>query len=132
METESKPIGRRAFLGLVLGGVSAFVWAGPVSRALSPLTSSISQLGGNLLPSHGWRIYTITGVMPDIATPDWRLRIDGLVERPGNFSLQDLQELPQDHQTSDFHCVTGWTVKDVRWSGVRFQDLLDQVKPKPG
>jgi DMSO/TMAO reductase YedYZ molybdopterin-dependent catalytic subunit len=128
----AKPYGRRAFLALVLGGVSAYAWAGPASRILSPLTSSFSQLGGNLLPSKGWRIYTITGVMPDIVASDWRLTIDGLVERPGSFSLKDLQALPQVHQTSTFHCVTGWTVNDVHWSGVRFQDLLDQVNPKPG
>jgi DMSO/TMAO reductase YedYZ molybdopterin-dependent catalytic subunit len=129
---DERSYGRRAFLGLVLGGISAYVWAGPASRVLSPLTSSISQLGGNLLPSKGWRIYTITGVMPDIEPADWRLTIDGLVERPGSFSLADLKQLPQAHQTSTFHCVTGWTVNDVRWSGVRFQDLLDQVKPKAG
>ena len=32
-------------------GLSAFVWAGPVSRAVSPLTSSFSQLFANLLPA---------------------------------------------------------------------------------
>ena len=73
---EARPYGRRAFLGLVLGGVSAYVWAGPVSRLLSPVTSSFSQLGANLLPAGGWRIYTITGVMPDLdaeerAPPVW-------------------------------------------------------------
>jgi DMSO/TMAO reductase YedYZ molybdopterin-dependent catalytic subunit len=25
---------------------------------------------------------------------------------------------------SDFHCVTGWSVDDVRWRGIRFRDLL--------
>jgi hypothetical protein len=56
MEPEARPIGRRAFLGLLLGGVSAFAWASPASRILSPVTSSFSQLGANLLPLGGWRI----------------------------------------------------------------------------
>jgi DMSO/TMAO reductase YedYZ molybdopterin-dependent catalytic subunit len=132
VEQQSKPIGRRAFLGLVLGGVSAYAWAGPVSRVLSPVTSSFSQLGANLLPTGGWRIYTITGVMPDIDALQWRLRIDGLVENPGTFSLRDLRGLPRAQQTSTFHCVTGWTVRDVHWAGVRFKDLLALVRPKPG
>src|SRR5262249_11466651 len=80
--SETRPYGRRAFLGLLAGGVTAFAWAGPVSRVLSPLTSSFSQLTANLLPLGGWRIYTITGVMPDLDAAQWRLRIDGLVERP--------------------------------------------------
>ena len=131
MDSETRPIGRRAFLGLLLGGVSAFAWAGPASRILSPVTSSFSQLGANLLPLGGWRIYTITGVMPDLDPARWRLRIDGLVERPVEFSLADLRALPRAEQVSTFHCVTGWTVDDVRWAGVRFRDLLAQVKPLP-
>jgi DMSO/TMAO reductase YedYZ molybdopterin-dependent catalytic subunit len=132
MEPETRPVGRRAFLGLVLGGLSAFAWAGPASRILSPITSSFSQLGANLLPLGGWRIYTITGVMPDLDPARWRLRVDGLVERPQEFSLAQLHALPRAEQVSTFHCVTGWTVDDVRWAGVRFRDLLAQVKPLPG
>ena len=131
MDSETRPIGRRAFLGLLLGGVSAFAWAGPASRVLSPLTSGFSQLGADLLPLGGWRIYTITGVMPDLDAARWRLRIDGLVRRPRQLSLADLQALPRAEQVSTFHCVTGWTVDDVRWAGVRFRDLLAQVKPLP-
>jgi DMSO/TMAO reductase YedYZ molybdopterin-dependent catalytic subunit len=129
VETDARPIGRRAFLGLLLGGLSAFAWAEPASRLLSPLTSSFSQLGANLLPLGGWRIYTITGVMPDLDPARWRLRVDGLVERPREFSLADLRALPRAEQVSTFHCVTGWTVDDVHWAGVRFRDLLAQVKP---
>jgi DMSO/TMAO reductase YedYZ molybdopterin-dependent catalytic subunit len=131
MDPQARPVGRRAFLGLVLGGVSAFAWAGPASRVLSPLTSGFAQLGANLLPLGGWRIYTITGVMPDIDPVRWRLRVDGLVRRPQEFSLADLRALPRAEQVSTFHCVTGWTVNDVHWAGVRFHDLLAQVEPLP-
>jgi DMSO/TMAO reductase YedYZ molybdopterin-dependent catalytic subunit len=131
MDTPARPVGRRAFLGLVAGGLSAFYWAGPASRVLSPLTSGFAQLGANLLPLGGWRIYTITGVMPDLDPDRWRLQVDGLVRRPREFSLADLQALPRVEQVSTFHCVTGWTVKDVHWAGVRFHDLLAQVEPLP-
>ena len=124
-------LGRRAFLGLVAGGLSAFAWAGPASRVLSPLTSGFSQLGADLLPLGGWRIYTITGVMPDLDAARWRLRVDGLVRRPVELSLADLHALPRAEQVSTFHCVTGWTVRDVHWAGVRFRDLLAQVQPLP-
>src|ERR1700759_4132942 len=126
-----RPIGRRAFLGLVLGGLSAFAWAGPASRILSPLTAGFSQLGADLLPLGGWRIYTITGVMPDLDAARWRLQVDGLVKRPREFSLADLQGLPRAEQVSPFHCVTGWTVNDVHWAGVRFHALLAEVEPLP-
>ncbi|MGH3026341.1 MAG: molybdopterin-dependent oxidoreductase, partial [Gaiellaceae bacterium] len=47
-------------------------------------------------------------------------------------TYDELLALPRAEQTSTFHCVTGWTVKDVRWAGVRFRDLLDLVEPLPG
>jgi len=131
MPSEYRPYGRRAFLALVAGGLSAFWWAGPASRILSPLTSQFSELAADLLPVGGWRIYTITGTMPDIDPSSWSLRIDGLVRRPRTLTLADLRALPRAEQVSTFHCVTGWTVKNVRWAGVRFRDLLDLVEPLP-
>jgi len=123
--------GRRGFLLLVGGGLSSLVWAGPVSRLLSPLTSDASQLVGNLLPVGGWRIYTISGTMPLFDPSSWRLEIDGLVERPRSLDYRQLQALPKAEQVSTFHCVTGWTVNNVHWAGVRFRHLFDLVQPLP-
>ena len=38
--------------------------------------------------------------------------------------LRRAAPLPRAEQVSDFHCVTGWSVKNVHWAGVRFRDLL--------
>ena len=35
--------------------------------------------------------------------------------------------LPRVEQVSDFHCVTTWTVMDLRWQGVRFSEFFNQV-----
>jgi DMSO/TMAO reductase YedYZ molybdopterin-dependent catalytic subunit len=128
-ESKARPYGRRAFLGLLAGGLTSFWWAGPVSRVVSPLTSQFSQLAADVLPVGGWRIYTITGTMPDLDAKTWTLEVSGLVKKPRTFTLAELQALPQAHQLSTFHCVTGWTVKNVRWGGVRFHDLLAAVEP---
>jgi DMSO/TMAO reductase YedYZ molybdopterin-dependent catalytic subunit len=48
-----------------------------------------------------------------------------------SLSYHELRALPQVHQVSTFHCVTGWTVKNVRWRGVRLADLFSQAKPLP-
>jgi DMSO/TMAO reductase YedYZ molybdopterin-dependent catalytic subunit len=39
--------------------------------------------------------------------------------------------MPRAEQVSDFHCVTGWSVSDVHWAGVRFDDLLASAGPRP-
>jgi DMSO/TMAO reductase YedYZ molybdopterin-dependent catalytic subunit len=130
-EARERRYGRRGFLLLVAGGLSSLAWAGPASRLISPLTSAGSQLVGNLLPVGGWRIYTISGTMPLFDPSTWRLEIDGLVTRPRSLSYAELRALPKAKQVSTFHCVTGWTVTNVHWAGVRFRQLLDLVEPLP-
>ena len=128
---EQRPYGRRAFLGLMAGGLSSLLWAGPAARVLAPVTSGFSQLLGNLLPVGGWRIYTISGSMPIFDEHAWRLEITGLVRKPVQLTYAQLQALPRAHQVSNFHCVTGWSVANVRWAGVRFADLLALAEPLP-
>ena len=130
-ESGPKPYGRRAFFLLLAGGATSFLWASRVSNVLSPATSAFSQLLGNLFPVGGWRIYTISGSMPIFDPKSYTLEISGLVRKPRTFTYDELLALPRSHQVSTFHCVTGWTVHDVRWGGVRFEHLLDLVEPLP-
>lgn len=131
IDSDPRPYGRRAFLALVAGGVSAFAWAGPASRIFAPVTSQFSQLFADLLPVGGWRIYTISGSMPEFDPSSWRLEVGGLVRRPQSLSYFDLLALPRTEQISTFHCVTGWTVPRVHWAGVRFEHVLAKAEPLP-
>ena len=60
------------------------------------------------------------------------LSVDGLVEKPLRFSYRELLALPQIKQVSDFHCVEGWSVADVPWGGIRFEEITRRVRPKAG
>jgi DMSO/TMAO reductase YedYZ molybdopterin-dependent catalytic subunit len=130
-DSGSRPYGRRAFLLLLAGGLTSFVWAGRASNYLSPVTSAFSQMLGNLFPVGGWRIYTISGSMPIFDPSSYRLEVVGLVKKPRSFSYDELLAMPRSHHEADFHCVTGWTVDNVRWSGVRFEHLFGLVEPLP-
>jgi DMSO/TMAO reductase YedYZ molybdopterin-dependent catalytic subunit len=61
---------------------------------------------------------------------DYRLRVSGLVARPGAFSLADLKALPSRTQITRHDCVEGWSAIG-KWKGARLAALLDQVKPTP-
>ena len=128
-EPAERRYGRAAFVALLAGGASSFLWASKASGILSPLTSSFSQFLGNLFPVGGWRIYTISGSMPIFDEPSWRLEVTGLIGKPRSFTYRELAALPRVHETRTFHCVTGWTVHEVRWSGVRLSHVLDLVEP---
>lgn len=67
---------------------------------------------------------------PGVKEPYW-LIVEGLVEKPERFSYKDLLAFPQIVQSSDFHCVEGWSVKGVRWGGIRFAEIAKVVRPKP-
>jgi len=123
-----RPYGRGAFLLLLAGGVSSLAWASPALRLLDSVLPGGAR---RLLPSQGWRIYTVASSMPRFDPRSWRLRIDGLVDSPRLLTYEELLRLPRVEQTSDFHCVTGWTVSNVRWAGVRFHDLLELARPLP-
>lgn len=60
----------------------------------------------------------------------YRLVVDGLVEKPLSLSYADLSRLPQIIQISDFHCVEGWSVKDLRWGGFRFSEIVKRARPR--
>jgi DMSO/TMAO reductase YedYZ molybdopterin-dependent catalytic subunit len=130
-DPDQRPYGRRAFLALVAGGISALAWASWAEGVFAPVTSAFSQLLGNLFPVGGWRIYTVSGSMPEFDPRSYSLEVHGLVGKPRSFGYEELLALPRSHQVSTFHCVTGWIVNNVRWGGVRFHDLLAAAKPLP-
>ena len=123
--------GRRLFLATVLGGVSSLYWGKAawdhVTGVVSPVASAVAP---GILPSGGWRIYTISGHMPVFDPAKWRLTIGGLVEQPTSLTYQQLRALPRVEQVSNFHCVTGWSVNNVHWAGVRMHDVLALAKPQ--
>jgi DMSO/TMAO reductase YedYZ molybdopterin-dependent catalytic subunit len=57
---------------------------------------------------------------------DWRLTIDGLVERPLSLSLADLRSAPSRTQITRHDCVEGWSAIG-KWKGARLGLLLDKA-----
>jgi len=57
---------------------------------------------------------------------DWRLRVDGLVERPLSLSLAQIRTLPQRAQVTRHDCVEGWSAIG-KWQGPRLETLLQRA-----
>jgi len=87
--------------------------------------------GQNVLEKHEWPVLDL-GQTPEVATDRWRLTVDGAVETPLSLSFADLLALPQADEEADFHCVTGWSVLDVAFRGVRLETLLALARPASG
>ena len=57
------------------------------------------------------------------------LRIDGLVVKPLDLTLADLELMAQHELRDDFRCREGWVVPDVRWRGVLLQTVFARARP---
>ena len=55
------------------------------------------------------------------------LTIRGAVDTDHTVPLAALDELPRHQLVSDFHCVTTWTKRGLRWGGVSFRDFYQRV-----
>jgi DMSO/TMAO reductase YedYZ molybdopterin-dependent catalytic subunit len=126
---EPRRYGRGLFLATLAGGLTSLAWGRPVWSRFSSAFAGVEN-AVPLIP-HGWRIYSVSGHMPTFEPKTWRLAIDGLVKNKLTLTYADLRDLPSEHQVSTFHCVTGWTVKNVHWRGVRLQTIFDHAQPFP-
>lgn len=116
---------RRRFLGSAIGSFlfgALAVLIGPLAfESTAPSTEDVGS----------WQIYSITGTFPRLTPERYRLRVEGLVAEPRTFDLTALKALPSTVMHHDFHCVTGWVVRNVRWQGVSLVDLMRIVRPLP-
>jgi DMSO/TMAO reductase YedYZ molybdopterin-dependent catalytic subunit len=84
--------------------------------------------GQNVLERREWPVLDL-GETPQVAKERWRLAVDGAVEAPLALGFDDLMALPQVDEEADFHCVTGWSILDLAFRGVRLETVLALARP---
>lgn len=60
---------------------------------------------------------------------DWRLQVDGMVERAAQLSLAQLRTMPSRTQITRHDCVEGWSAIG-KWKGVPLSEVLALVQPR--
>ncbi|QGA55203.1 molybdopterin-dependent oxidoreductase [Sulfolobus sp. E5-1-F] len=74
-------------------------------------------------------IYAEFGI-PEVNLESYRLKVSGEVENPLSFTYDELMKLPRKEIVEDFHCVTGWSIKNVKWEGIPFRLLIETARVK--
>lgn len=117
-------LGRAAFLGLSAATVGALAFGRNALSSVEfvPAVDSVD----------GFTIYTVVEGYPSFNPDTFNLRIDGMVEKPLDLSLSEILKTPAVRETKFYQCVTGWTVSNVHWTGLRLSSLLDRVHPLAG
>jgi len=67
-----------------------------------------------------------------LLTEPWTVKVDGLVDNPGDYSLEDLiGGLTVEERIYRFRCVEAWSMV-VPWNGIELADILDRVGVQSG
>ena len=100
------------------------------SHALAPEFSKqdiapVFRANGTLNPdTPGYNAHAAAGFA------DWRIAVDGLVERRLSLSLAALRAMPRRTQITRHDCVEGWSCIG-EWSGTPLKFVLALARPKP-
>jgi DMSO/TMAO reductase YedYZ molybdopterin-dependent catalytic subunit len=86
---------------------------------------------GNRMPpgqsrTRKWPVLDAHGT-PRIDLADWQFDVDGLVDNPQSWSLDEFMQLPAVKVFADFHCVTRWSRLDNIWSGLSTREFAKIV-----
>ncbi|MBV6635545.1 MAG: protein-methionine-sulfoxide reductase catalytic subunit MsrP [Mameliella sp.] len=66
-----------------------------------------------------------------LTTQPWTIQIDGLVDKPGDYALEDiLSQMTIEERIYRFRCVEAWSMV-VPWNGFELADLLELAGVKP-
>jgi DMSO/TMAO reductase YedYZ molybdopterin-dependent catalytic subunit len=128
---------RRAFLrmaGASLAGLALWRFAGPVKAALDLPGTTRRFTGSYETGSFTGHFPTVSWLLdfpPPVNIQDWRLIVEGAVERPLALTYKQLQQLASDRVTETLDCTGGWySTQD--WTGVNVGRLLDMAGVKEG
>lgn len=124
------PVGRRAMLGMLGAGAAGLAAAPYLQSGWEGFLAKASEVDATgltgLLPNPGgFRYYSVVGSVPHKDATTYELRVDGLVERPKTYTLDELRAMPQTRVVHDVLCTDGWRVDDTPFEGVKLADILD-------
>jgi DMSO/TMAO reductase YedYZ molybdopterin-dependent catalytic subunit len=75
-------------------------------------------------------IYAAMGI-PRVDASKWRLKVDGLVSTPLEYTYAQLTSVPQTNLVRSIHCVTRWSIKDAQWEGLSIRSLVEPAEVSP-
>ncbi|MCL4676867.1 MAG: molybdopterin-dependent oxidoreductase, partial [Pararhodobacter sp.] len=125
-------LNRRALLAGIGGaGALGLLGQGAAAQALEPNT--LEQISSyNNFYEFGWNKEDPAAHAGDMVISPWSITVDGLVDRPGSYSLAELLEgLTVEERIYRFRCVEAWSMV-VPWNGVGLGDVLAKVGVQSG
>ncbi len=102
----------------------------PEDVIISPDTCRENRVPPNQARTRKWPVLQAGPVM-EIASEDWRLKVNGLVDHPLELTWDEFRALPRVKVFSDFHCVTRWSRLGNLWEGVSTRVIAELAGVRP-
>jgi DMSO/TMAO reductase YedYZ molybdopterin-dependent catalytic subunit len=87
-----------------------------------------SLVASEVTPNQDFYRVAIDIIDPTVDASTWALLVDGLVNGPKSYSVQDMQSFPEASQYTTFECVSnqvnGNLISNAKWGGVKISDIL--------
>jgi DMSO/TMAO reductase YedYZ molybdopterin-dependent catalytic subunit len=110
--------------------------ASPPSRELEGRFSAVPGTRPELTKNEDFYRIDINLQPPQVDGEDWRLKVEGLVERPLSLSLPDIRSRPSQTQAITLSCISnpvgGDLISSSFWTGVPLVRILEEVGLKEG
>ncbi|WP_137134778.1 protein-methionine-sulfoxide reductase catalytic subunit MsrP [Rhizobium sp. FKY42] len=133
-------LSRRTFIGgaaagLALSGTAVTATAAPLQAKPGPY-----KLDEKLTPKEAVTTYNnfyefgVNKSDPaqnsgDFKPTPWAVAVEGLVNKPKTFGLEELMKMQLEERTYRMRCVEGWSMV-IPWIGFPLKALLDQAEPQ--
>jgi DMSO/TMAO reductase YedYZ molybdopterin-dependent catalytic subunit len=109
---------------LLTAGVAFSDWASARWFRRNHLAPTFGD--SDLTPLDKFYVNTYDKDDPEVDLENWTLTVTGDVQRPGEYTLGQVQSLPKFTQNTRHICVEGWDVIG-RFGGARISDFLQHV-----
>jgi len=95
-------------------------------KVFDPNKLSPEYADAEATPEEGFRVNSYDTDEPEIDIPNWALTVKGLVQRPGEYSLEQIMALPKKRMNTRHVCVEGWSMIP-KWGGTPFREFMKFV-----
>jgi DMSO/TMAO reductase YedYZ molybdopterin-dependent catalytic subunit len=96
------------------------------SAVFDPAKLAPEYADGELTPEEGFRVNGYDTQEPEIDIPAWKLTVEGLVARPGEYDLAEIAALPKRVMNTRHCCVEGWSMIP-KWGGTPLRAFLESI-----
>ncbi|KEO53365.1 protein-methionine-sulfoxide reductase catalytic subunit MsrP [Thioclava pacifica] len=119
-------------LGSIAGPALASIDAKPSAYSTDAAPNTLKEITSyNNFYEFGWDKGDPVQYAGQMVTDPWSIEIDGLVDKPGTYPLDDiLKPVTLEQRIYRFRCVEAWSMV-IPWIGFELSALLDRVGVQP-